>query len=238
LQPLGRDEEAAMPRRSRVSTGQFVFHVLNRAIQGVTLFELPADYEAFVEILAEALRRFPIRLLAYCIMPNHWHLVLWPLDDDSLSLFMKWLTAAHARQWRDARGTRGRGAVYQGRFKAIAVQHDRHFLRLCRYVERNAARAKLVPRAEDWHWGSAAPTVSLAGRPVLAPWPVRKPEDWMDLLNLPEPTRSLHSIRDAIRAGRHYGSASWRLRTSEALRWRSGLRQPGKPVAVDPSWVR
>ena len=95
-----------MPRRSRISTGQFIFHVLNRAVQGVTLFERPADYELFLGILEQAVRRFQVRLLAFAIMPNHWHLVLWPRDDDSLSAFMKWLTATHAMQWRATRGTR------------------------------------------------------------------------------------------------------------------------------------
>jgi putative transposase len=230
-------KSAAMPRRSRVSTSQFVFHVLNRAIQGVTLFEHPTDYEAFLETLTEARRRLPMRLLSYSVMPNHWHLVLWPLEDGSLSPFMRWLTAAHARQWRDASGTRGRGAVYQGRFKAIAVQHDGHFLRLCRYVERNPVRAKLAAYAADWPWSSASLLASGANRPVLTPWPVGRPDNWTDLLDTPEPTRSLREIRTAVRASLHYGSAAWRLKTSQTLRWRNGVRQPGKPVAYDPAWV-
>jgi putative transposase len=166
-----------MPRRSRVSTGRFIFHVLNRAIQGATLFEQPADYEAFLELLAEALRQHPVNLLPYCVMPNHWHLVLWPQNDGALSTFMARLTSKHARQWRDARGTRGRGAVYQSRFKAIAVQHDRHFLRLCRYVERNAARARLAARPAEWPWCSASPMAAGANRPVLSPWPVPRQLD-------------------------------------------------------------
>ena len=228
-----------MPRRSRLSTGQFIFHVINRAVQGVTLFERPADYDLFCRIFARAIRRFRVRAFAFAVMPNHWHLVLSPLDDISLSPFMKWLTATHALQWRAMRGSQGRGAVYQGRFKAIAVQHDAHYLRLCRYVERNPVRARLVACAEDWPWSSAAPTASLPGRPALSPWPVRKPDDWLELLNAPESTRSLQTVRGAIRAGRHLGSASWRLRTAQTLQWRSGLTQRGKPVVLDPdleSW--
>jgi putative transposase len=216
-----------------VATGQFVFHVLNRAVQDVALFEAAADYELFLDLLAEAARRLPIRILAFAIMPNHWHLVLWPLDDCSLSPFMKWLTGTHAMKWRATRGSQGRGAVYQARFKAIAVQHDAHFLRLCRYVERNPVRARLVARAEDWRWSSAASPASRARPLVLAAWPVRKPDDWSDRLNIPEPPRSLWGVRDAIRAGRHFGSASWRLRTAETLRWRSGLTQRGRPVGLD-----
>lgn len=230
---LGYRWEVPLPRRSRVSTGQFVFHVLNRAVQGVTLFEAPVDYQLFVDTLAEAVRRFPIRMLAFAIMPNHWHLVLWPRDDYSLSPFMKWLTGTHAMKWRSTRGSQGRGAVYQGRFKAIAVQHDAHFLRLCRYVERNPVRARLVAHAEDWRWSSAARATSRTRRPVLSLWPVPKPDDWSDRLNVPEPTRSLQGVRDAILAGRHYGSASWRIRTAESLRWRTGLTQRGKPIRID-----
>jgi putative transposase len=226
-----------MPRRSRVSTGRFIFHVLNRAIQGATLFEQPADYEAFLELLAEALRQHPVNLLPYCVMPNHWHLVLWPQNDGALSTFMARLTSKHARQWRDARGTRGRGAVYQSRFKAIAVQHDRHFLRLCRYVERNAARARLAARPAEWPWCSASPMAAGANRPVLSPWPVPRPDNWTELLDRPEPTQVLHEIRSAIRAGLHYGSTTWRRTTAEALRWRNGLRQPGRPVSRDPARV-
>jgi putative transposase len=196
----------------------------------MVLFGSPADYELFCAILAEAVRRFHVCLLAYALMPNHWHLVVRPLDDRSLSAFMQWLEGTHAKRWRKAKGSRGRGAVYQSRFKAIAVQHDRHFLRLCRYVERNAVRAKLVARAEDWPWCSGAPTASLAGRPELSPWPVPKPENWDDWLNTPEPPRSLQVVRAAIRAGRHYGTPSWRLSTAESLRWQSGLRQPGRPI--------
>jgi putative transposase len=217
-----------------VSTGQFVFHVLNRAVQGVTLFETAADYELFVGLLGEAARHLPIRILAFAIMPNHWHLVLWPLSDYSLSPFMKWMTGTHAMKWRSTRGSQGRGAVYQGRFKAIAVQHDAHFLTLCRYVERNPVRARLVARAEDWRWSSAATETSRARGPVVSAWPVRKPDDWLDRLNMPESTRSLWRIRDAIRAGRHFGSASWRVRTADTLRWRSGLTQRGKPVDLYP----
>lgn len=223
-----------MPRRPRVSTGRFVFHVLNRAVQGVTLFETSVDYGLFMDLLGEAARRLPIRILAFVIMPNHWHLVVWPLSDYSLSPFMKWLTGTHAMKWRATRGSQGRGAVYQGRFKAVAVQHDAHFLTVCRYVERNPVRARLVPRAENWRWSSAAPATSNVCWPVISAWPVRKPEDWSDRLNVPESSQSLRGIRDAIRAGRHFGSASWRIKTAEALRWRNGLTQPGRPVDLYP----
>jgi len=129
-----------MPRRSGRASGRFGFHILNRAVQNTVIFHSPDDYRHFLGLVAQAAMRFRVRVLAYCIMPNHWHLVVWPETDDGLSRFMHWLTGTHAQRWRWAHGSQGRGAVYQGRFKAIAVQCDRHFLILCRYVERNPLR--------------------------------------------------------------------------------------------------
>jgi len=221
-----------MPRRQRHATGQFIFHVLNRAVQHITLFEDDSDYGSFLRILTESVTRFPMRLLAYALMPTHWHLVLWPSGDDSLSPFMQALTGEHAQAWRRKKGSRGRGAVYQGRFKAIAVQDDAHFLRLCRYVERNPMRAKFVERAEEWPWASAFPAAQDPGRPLLASWPVSKPSNWHDQLNVPEPPQVLEHIRGCIRRGRHYGTDTWRQITSTELRWRTGLREPGRPPLV------
>src|SRR5207244_11561664 len=92
------------------------------------------------------------RLLSYCLMPNHWHLMLWPREDDELTAFVRWLTHTHTMRWHAHYHTAGTGHLYQGRFKSFPVQTDEHFLTVCRYVERNALRARLVPRAEDWRW--------------------------------------------------------------------------------------
>src|SRR4051812_20184355 len=115
-----------MPRRARGPTPEFVYHVLNRGVRRAILFESPADYAAFEEILWQALQHVDVRLLGYCIMPNHWHLVVWPRQAGDLPRFMHWLTGTHAQRWHACRGTCGTGAVYQGRYKAIAVQSDRH----------------------------------------------------------------------------------------------------------------
>ena len=224
-----------MPRRSRTGISDVVFHVLNRAVQGVTLFERSQDYTRFLEIVVATMRRAPMRLLAYTVMPNHWHLVLWPDRDQDLALLMKLLTGIHAQEWRRLKGTTGRGAVYQGRYKAIAVQQDAHFLRLCRYVERNAVRAKLVASAQDWLWTSASGRTGGPERPALTPWPIRRPENWLDLLNTPEPPGVLNRLRSAVRAGRHYGTPSWRFRTAQQLRWPGGDRGPGRVWEPGPA---
>lgn len=221
-----------MPRRPGRATGQLVFHVLNRAVQNTVLFETSDDYAAFLSLFIEATDRIPMRLLAYALMPNHWHLVLWPEQDDDLSEFMKWITARHAEAIRVKRGDRGRGAVYQGRFKAIAVQCDGHFLRLCRYIERNPVRARLVEAAQDWEWSSASRASADRERPPLAPWPVAKPTEWLDELNGPDSSRELSAIRKAIKRGRHLGEPEWTRHVAENLGWRGGRGQ-GRPVASE-----
>jgi len=218
-----------MPRRPRGATGKFIFHVLNRAVEGTILFETPEDYQRFLDILVAGMRLFPVRVFAYCLMPNHWHLVIAPCTDEALSKFMRWVTAKHAQSWRRLRGSEGRGAVYQGRYKAIAVQDDRRLVRLALYVERNAKRGGLAERAEAWPWTSASPLSGSPDRPGLTSWPIPRPADWLARLNAPEDPRLLNVIRKTVRANRHYGSLAWRRQTGLTLNWREGHRPPGRP---------
>ena len=88
-----------MGRPKRAADGGLVYHVLNRANARMTIFESAADYAAFLQVLEEAVERTQMRLLAYCVMPNHWHLVVWPREDGELSRFMAWLTLTHTHRW-------------------------------------------------------------------------------------------------------------------------------------------
>ena len=130
----------------RTSAGGLLYHVLNRANARMRIFDTEKDYAAFERILAEAVRRTRMRLLAYCVMPNHWHLVAWPREDGDLSTFVGWLTLTHTQRWHAHRHSVGSGHVYQGRFKSFLVESDEHLWTVCRYVERNALRAGCAPR--------------------------------------------------------------------------------------------
>jgi putative transposase len=182
-----------------------VFHVLNRAAKRTRLFNEPRDYFAFEDVLEEAVQRIHVALFAYCVMPNHWHLVVAPQTDGALSRFMHWLTTTHARRWQNVHGVAGLGAVYQGRFKAIPIGNDRHFLWVCRYVERNPLRASLVERAEEWRWSSLHNVKSS----WLADWPVSRPADWLMHVNRAQTDGELERFRDAIRNGRPFGDENW-----------------------------
>ena len=217
-----------MPYRGRIGAGGIVFHVLNRGVRRLRLFDRPGDYRAFLAVLREAQSRIPIRCLAYCLMPNHFHLVLWPRTDAELSAFMAWLTATHSKRWHAHRQTAGTGHVYQGRYKAFPVSGDTHFLQLCRYVERNAVRAGLVARAEDWPWSSLAQRAGDRSLISLADWPVPRPPDWSDLvaLNVVEETQEL---RHAVCRNAPYGPDAWRVQIANQLQLTSSLAPTHRP---------
>jgi putative transposase len=217
-----------MPRRPLHGTGGLIFHVMNRGARRLPLFDRPADYSAFVEVLQEATDRFPMRLLCYVVMPNHWHLVLWPRADRDLSVFMAWMTATHSRRWHLAHNAVGTGTIYQGRFKAIAVKDDGHFLTVSRYVERNPVRARLVARVEDWAWSSAS-RESASFAPRMHAWPIPRPTNWEELVNAAENKSDLKGMVDAIRRGTPFGPDSWREDMATRLGWRAGLRPRGCP---------
>jgi len=216
-----------MPRRPRRGTAGHVFHVMNRAARRLPLFEREEDYAAFLHALRDAQARIPLRLLSYAVMPNHWHLVVWPAKDDDLSRYMAWLTGTHARRWHLHRRSVGSGTIYQGRYKAVAVKDDHHLLVACRYVERNPVKAHLACRAADWPWSSASAAGPL--RPHLATWPVTRPEPWSDYVDQGESRDEFASLRAAIRSNTPFGPAGWREEVAAALNWRAGLRPRGRP---------
>ena len=149
-----RGRICGMPRQARSAPGGLVYHVMNRGNGRSRIFRKKADYAAFEHVLREALHRTPTRLLGWCLMPNHWHLVIWPRADGELTAFVRWLTHTHTQCWHAHYHTSGQGHVYQGRFKSFPIEEDEHLLTVLRYVERNALRANFTQRAEDWRWGS------------------------------------------------------------------------------------
>ena len=143
-----------MARTPRSAVGNMIYHVLNRANRRERIFRKEKDYEAFERILEEGMDKYPMRILAYCLMPNHWHFVMYPEHDEDLSVFMRWLTGTHTQRWHTHYKSIGYGHLYQGRYKSFPIQKDEHFLNVSQYVERNALRANLVSKAEDWRWSS------------------------------------------------------------------------------------
>jgi len=218
-----------MPRRPRGPATDSVYHILNRAVRRAVLFETEADYAAFERVLLQTVQRVPLRMLAYSAMSTHWHLVVWPDARGQLSRFMHWLTCTHAQRWHAVHETSGTGPVYQGRYKAIPVETDAHVLRVCRYVERNALRAGLVARAEDWRWSSLWRRCNFCSDDFLHDWPVPCPPNWIEHVNQPQSETELEAVRWAIRRGAPFGSDNWRVEGARLLGVNPEFRGPGRP---------
>ena len=209
-----------------------VYHVLNRGNGRQVVFGQDGDYRAFLDVVAEACRRpgtgGTVGVLAACLMPNHFHLVLRPRGDGDLSRWMAWLMTAHVRRYRAFHG--GSGHLWQGRFKAFAVEEDGHLYSVLRYVERNALRAGLVGRAQDWPWGTLSMRAPSTSRPPwLSPWPVPEPPDWPDLVDAPQTEAELAALRRSAGRERPYGGEAWSRRTADRLGMAHTLRGRGRP---------
>jgi putative transposase len=175
------------------------------------LFRKAADFAALEKVLEETFQRTGIRILAYCIMSNHWHLLLWPREDGELSQVMRWLTVTHTQRWHANRHTSGSGPIYQGRFKSFPVQSDEHLLTVARYIERNPLRAKMVDDARAWQWSSLWRRCQgdPALRAILSDWPVEIPRDWASWVQQPQTEAELRgrflgaTDRQKVRFGVH-----------------------------------
>ena len=219
-----------MGRPLRAAAGGIIYHVLNRANGRQVIFDKPQDYQTWENVLLEAQEQVPVRILSYCVMPNHWHLVLWPRHDGELSRFMGWLTLTHTQRWHAHHHSVGSGHLYQGRFKSFPVQTDEYFLTLCRYVEQNPLRAGLVPRAEAWQWSSLWRRLQ-GGKQNrwLTDWPVARPRQWVKLANELQTGTELEGIRQCVQRGRPFGRDSWVQRITRRLNLESTLRPRGRP---------
>jgi putative transposase len=216
---------APMPRTARASQGGFCYHVLNRGNARRTVFHKAGDFVAFLKLLRQAGERTPMRLLAYCLMPNHFHLVLWPFADGDLSTYMGWLLTAHVRRYHQHYHSSGH--VWQGRFRAFPIQEDEHLLTVLRYSERNPLRANFVQRAQQWPWSSAGPPHPEA--PALDPGPVPRPDGWLDLVNEPQTEAEVERLRESLRRGRPFGDSVWMRHTAVRLGLEASLRPRGRP---------
>jgi putative transposase len=213
-----------MPRTARASVGGICYHVMNRANGGTRIFECPADYRAFENLIADAGDRVPMRISAWCLMPNHFHLVLWPIEDGDLSRWMQWLLTAHVRRYHNARGPDSCGRVWQGRFKAFPVQQDAHLLTVLRYVERNPLRASLTPRAEDWPWSSlGSPDALTLTSPLI------RPSGWLELVNSAQTVAEVEALDRSVTRGTPLGTADWVAATVRDLGLESSIRLRGRP---------
>ena len=213
-----------MPRTARASEGNLCYHVLNRGNRRAEVFHKPRDYAAFLQAMVESSVRLPMRVVAYCLMPNHFHLVLRPHEDGDLSRWMQWLLTTHVRRY--LRHYHHGGHVWQGRFKAFPAQDDEHLVTVVRYVERNALRAGLAAKAEDWSWSSLS---NRAVGPRIDLETLPRNDGWAGFVNAPMTEAEADAVRLSIVRDRPFGGESWTLATAQRLGLTSSLNPRGRP---------
>ena len=216
-----------MPRTARASVGGLCYHVINRGNGRAAIFHKNEDFAAFIQLMLDGKARRPMRVLAYCLMPNHFHLVLWPRADGDLSSWMQWLLTAHVRRYHRHYGSSGH--IWQGRFRAFPIQLDEHLLTVWRYVEANPVRAGLVRRGEDWTWSSLAEWRGGVQWRVTDDGPIDRARNWLALVNRPLENGVLTGLRASVNRGAPWGEETWVRRTAARLGIDSALRPRGRP---------
>ncbi len=209
------------------------YHLINRGNNKAVVFRRSADFKSFLALIDRAQERLPLSVLAYCLMPNHFHLVVSPDGPHDISRWMHWLTTTHTHRHHLIYGTSG--SVWQGRFRAFAIKNDAHLLTVMRYVERNALRAGLAQKAEHWPWGSLA--LRLVDDPAnrLADPPVDLPGHWIELVNEPQSPDELEGLRDCVNRQRPFGDPRWIEETSSNPGYFACPKRPrGRPKKQVP----
>ena len=214
-----------MPRIPRGETQGGIYHVINRGNMQMQVFDDENDYEYFLALLNKGLKRENIELHAYCLMPNHFHLLLVPQSENSLSQFMQWIMTSHVRYYHKKNKTSGH--VWQGRFKSFIVEKDSYYLTLLRYIESNASRANLSKTAQDWRYGSLAERV-FKNRKLLHR-PYAELDDWMEYVNTPIHQKEIDKIRNSVNRQAPLGNENWVIKTAKKYGLLSTLKAKGRP---------
>lgn len=217
-----------MSRGPRVSVGDCVYHVLNRANNRTRIFHVDADYRHFEKLLQKAAEREKMRILAYTIMPNHWHLLLYPRNDGDLLAFMQWLTLTHTQQYHARTRSIGHGHLYQGRYKSFVVEDNAYLLAVLKYIERNSVRAGLTDRVENWKWGSGFRRFHHDDI-LISESPIDLPSDYGSWINEPDKEADIESVRLSISKSRPFGTMVWTEQMVERFGLKLTTRSRGRP---------
>jgi len=218
-----------MGRVPRIDIGDEIYHVINRANARLQIFFKEKDYVLFENILKDGVLKYDIRLLAYCVMPNHFHLILQPRKDGDLQKFMQWLTLTHTQRWHVQYKSIGTGSLYQGRYKSFLIEEDYHLLTVVRYVERNPLRANLVKNIKNWKYSSLHHRLNNDKSEFLAELPIPTPKDYLNFVQTPLTPSELEAARYSVNKSRPYGREVWVDEMIDTYKLDITTRQRGRP---------
>ena len=215
-----------MPRIARGETVGGIYHIINRGNMKMQVFDDAKDYEYFLELLKTATKREKVEIHAYCLMPNHFHLLLVPKEEKSLSRFMQWVMTSHVRYYHKKNRTSGH--IWQGRYKSFMVEKESYYLTLIRYIEANPYRAKLTKRAEDWEYSSLYERVK-RDRELLSEPYIKLYDKWIEYVNQPFKKKELEKIRNSVNRQAPLGKEQWQIEVATKYGMLPTLRRRGRP---------
>lgn len=216
-----------MPRIVRGLADNIIYHVINRGNGRQEVFHKDKDYEAFMQLIAEAKERYTVKLYGYCLMPNHFHMAVRPEKGEELSKWMQWLMTSHVRRYHRHYGSSGH--VWQGRYKSFMIQEDSHLQMAMRYIEGNAVRAKLVQSATEWRWSSHEETLGKKGRTLTDAVPIELPGEWDRYVDEPFTEAELDGIRMSVNRQTPFGDITWQMKICKAFGLESTMKRKGRP---------
>jgi len=224
-----------MPRPLRPIADGLVYHVINRGNNRQNVFRKESDYRAFLKTLYELKERKPFELYGYCLMSNHFHLLIRPRGD-SISRIVQSLLVSHTRRYH--KHHKSGGHVWQGRFKSPVIQDDAHVLTVLRYIEANPLRAKLVRNAGAYVWssfrfhglGEANELINtLVTYDELSPYAAVRQRKWVEKVHTPLDGRAEAAVRRSVETGLPYGERTWVEKLAKRLDIDLTTRPRGRP---------
>ncbi|PNU18800.1 transposase [Geothermobacter hydrogeniphilus] len=215
-----------MPRLNRGLADNHYYHLLNRGNGRQQVFQDDEDYHNFLDLLHDAKARYPIQVYSYCLLPNHFHLLVKPINGEDLSRWMQWLMTSHVRRHHRTYGTSGH--VWQGRYKSFLVQEGDYLLTLLRYIEGNPVRAGLVDSCTQWRWSSCRERLN-GQKGLVAPPPVDLPENWPRFVDRPLTDREREHFQRCVDRQAPFGKKDWQMDVCRRYGLESTLRKRGRP---------
>jgi putative transposase len=216
-----------MPRIARGRGEGLILHVINRGNGRQKVFHKDGDYQAFVELLVEAGKRFGLSVISYCIMPNHFHLLIQSGQTELLSKTMQWVMTSHVRRYHRHYGTSGH--VWQGRYKSFIVQSNEHLITVIRYIEANPVRAGVVISAADWPWSSHQARICIVKDKMQNDTVQMLPGAWTEYVDTPLTDTEIEKVRISVNRQSPFGSDEWQQQTIARLGLESTVRRRGRP---------
>lgn len=216
-----------MGRAPRVDVGNGMYHIINRANARLQLFFKEKDYKLLESIIKDGAEKFDTRVIAYCIMPNHFHLVVWTREDGELQKYMQWVTLTHTQRWHVQNKTTGHGHLYQGRYKSFIIEDDKHLFTVMRYVERNPLRAKLVKNLSNWKYSSFVNREDK--KTFVTKPPISLPGHYNTLVHTPLTANEIDSVRYSVNKGKPFGTEAWTDGIIDKYKLHTTVRGRGRP---------